>query len=126
MHTIEIRILTHHLRFDPEAELQSLRLDLPNQPAEAVRKLPTIRHPVAQGTVILIPVTEPAVVQYQQFHAKLPGIPGQAQQQCFVEVQIRRLPAVEQNGTLFILPGTAAQVPSDKSVEATGQIAETF
>ena len=91
MHTIEIRVFTHHLRFDPEPELQSFGLNLLNQPAEAVREFPAIRRPVAQRTVIFVPVAEPAIVQDQQLDTELPGIPRKAQQQCFVEVQIRRL-----------------------------------
>ena len=124
MRPIEIRIFAHHLRLDPEAELQALVLNLADQAAEAVRELAEIRCPVAQGAVVLIAVAEPAVVQNQKLHAELFCAFRQAQQQRLVKGQICRLPAVEQDGAFSPDPRAAAEVAADEAVELPRERAE--
>ena len=104
----------------PEAELQPFGFDLPDEAAEAVREFAAVRCPVAQSAVVFIPVTEPAVIQDQQLHTEVSRILRQAQQQRFIKIQIGRLPAVEQDRTLFIGPETAAEVPANEAMEAAG------
>ena len=94
---VKIRILTDHLRFKPQAELHSHLMHPVRELPHAASELAFIDHPVAQTRTVIIPFAEPSIVQYQHFHAHLPGSTGKIQDLLRVKIKIGCFPAVDQN-----------------------------
>ena len=106
----------HHLRFDPDAEHQPHGVYALGKPCYASRKLLRVHVPVAQAGAVVVPATEPAVVQNEQLHADFLRRFRQLQDPAFREVEVRGLPVVAQHRALPEFPRTAHYVVVDESV----------
>ncbi|MNJ44987.1 hypothetical protein D3C77_400610 [compost metagenome] len=69
---------------------------------QAVRQLPAIFDPISQGAIIRIPLAEPSVIQYEQLNAELAALLRNRLDLVGIEIEIRRLPVINENRTLQI------------------------
>ena len=121
MRAKELGILAHHLRLDPEPDLQAHVGDFVQERVKAVGQLARIRKPVAETRVIVVPVSEPAVVDDQHVHAELLCLARKAQELVLIEVKIHGLPTVEEDRPLGEGNVPAADVFADKAVIRVGE-----
>ena len=90
-----------HLRFDPDAELQSLRVGVGGDVVDAFGEFRGVHLPVAQsgvGVVARVFVAEPAVVEDEHFQSHRGRVVDHLFQDLGVELEVGAFPAVEQRG----------------------------
>ena len=100
----QVAVRADHLGLDPEAEGEPEVGDVAGDPVEPVGQLAPVDDPVAERAVVRVAVTEPAVVEDEQLDPEVPCRGGDADQPLGVEVEVGRLPVVEQDGALAIAP----------------------
>ena len=113
---VELALDADHLRLDPDAELQTRGVDAFPQSFESVRQLLGIGVPVAEGVAVVVSLAEPAVVHDQHFNAQFLGGGGKPQQRMLGDIEITRLPTVEQHGTGLVFPLAADNMFTHKAV----------
>ena len=100
----ESTVLIRHLRFKPEPEFHPHLLNLSGKPGNTSRQLVKIRVPVTQGSVILIALSKPSVVQDEELHANLLCFFGNPQNLFFVKIKIGRLPVIDEDRPCLVPP----------------------
>ena len=76
MRAVQIRILVHHFRLEPETELHTDIVQLFRKCLQTTGKFLLIYHPVTQSGFFIIPGAEPAIVQHKHVGAQLFGKEG--------------------------------------------------
>ena len=126
MRTVKIRIGRDHLRFDPDAELHSERIDLVDELLQAAPDLILIDGPVPKSGNIQVTFAEPAVVHDEHLDPAGLRLTGDRQELFIIEIEIRRLPVVDQDRALFVLPDAADQVVPVQVMERMRHAAQAF
>ena len=73
MQAVQFAVPAHRLRLEPQPEFHPLVVDDLRRPDNAARQLAFVAHPVPHGGAAGVVRPEPAVVQHEQLHARLPG-----------------------------------------------------
>ena len=124
--TVEIRVLADHLRLHPQAHLQAQIPDFSEGGGQPVREFLFMGEPVAKAAEIVVPASEPAVVNNEQLHAQILRPFGNGKEFFFGNVHVRRFPAVQQHRSAFQRVAAAADMVLDKSVIGLGQLRKTL
>ena len=107
-------VFTYHLRFDPDAELESETMNPLREAGDAARKLFQIALPVTESTELIRSSPKPAVVHDEHLDAELLTCTCDLHKLLFIEVDHRRFPVVEEYRTALILELSRNQeVPYD-------------
>ncbi len=113
-----------HLGLDPEAEPETEGLDLRGDAVEAVRQLSPVHEPVAERRVVRVTLAEPAIVEDEQLDPEIAGGRRDLDQLRFVEVEVGRLPVVEDDRPRCVAPPPARQPLAVQAVERLAHRAE--
>ena len=70
---IKVRVAVDHFRFEPNSERHAKALHMRDQRSEAIGILARVHSPIAESAGIVVPLTEPAIVQYKAFRAQIGG-----------------------------------------------------
>ena len=122
MRPVQIAVLGHCLRLKPQAKLQAQSVDLVCQRFQAAGQLLLIDVPVAQAAGVIVPLSEPAVIQHQHFHAQIRCASGDFQDLFAVEIKICGLPVVQQHRPAGMFVFSPAQMFPDNVMEIGGQL----
>src|SRR5689334_20695628 len=106
MGSVQFAIHRHHLWFEPKAKLKPKAVHITRQWFQSFRKFTTIDKPVAQGRRVIIPDSEPTIVQHEQLYTKLTGFPRDRHDFIRIEVEISTFPVVNEHRSrpVTILP----------------------
>ena len=110
MGPVEVAVLGNHLRLDPEAKGKTHLVNPLGKPLQAVLQLGVVHSPVPQAAAVIVPLSEPAVIQDEQVHAHLQGTLGNIQKLFLVKIKVGCLPAVDDNRAGLLHIGGAAQI----------------
>ena len=120
----QVAVRVDHLGLDPDAELQPQALDVPDQRLDPARQLAPVDDPVAERRVVVVATAEPAVVEDEQLDAQGLGSPRDAHDPVVVEVEVGRLPVVEDDGARAVAPRAARQPLAVQAVERLAEGAQ--
>ena len=126
MTAVKITVFRYHLRFDPEAELQSLFVYFPGQLSQRTSKFLLVHIPVAQPAVIVISLSEPAIIQHDHFYPKLSSLISKLKDCFSCKIEICRFPAVNEYRSYLIPIFSPAQVMPEASVIIVGKFFQSF
>lgn len=87
---------------------------------QTVRQLVLVDHPVAQGAHVVVPLAEPAIVQYKGIDAQSLAAVDDTEQLLLVEVEIGGLPVIDDDGTHLVADAGMAQMMPEGVVEILG------
>ena len=121
MSAAERAVLADHLRLHPDAELQPQRVYAACKLAERHAELFLVDGPVTERAPVIPPRAEPAVVHHEHLHAELRGVLRECEQTLAREIEIRGLPAVEQDGRSFLAVFAAADAAAQTAVKSMAQ-----
>ena len=121
MRAAELAVLADHLRLHPDAELQPQRVYAACKLAQRHAELFLVDGPVAERAPVVLPRAEPAVVHHEHLHAELRGVLRECEQTLAREIEIRGLPAVEQDGRSFFAVFAAADAAAQTAVKSMAQ-----
>ena len=93
---------------------------------ETADELVFVDIPVAERAVVVVALSEPAVVHDEHFDAELLGGFGEVDQLVAVKIEVRRFPAVDEQGTLGGLVFAADEVMAVEAVENAAHFAQTL
>ena len=105
-----------HLGLDPDSEHQTQLVDPVREPGDSVGQLPGVHIPVAEAGGVVIALSEPAVIQYEEFHTQVLGGLGELDDLAFGEVEVGGFPVVAEHRALAEFPGSAHNVAVDEIV----------
>ena len=117
MLSIEIAVLVDHFRLKPETEFHAFRRYLLRDSCNAIRQLFQIRIPVSQRRMIILPFSEPSVIQYKQFDSKLFCRAHDLQNLFLIEIKISRFPVIDENRSRSVSPVSSCQACTIQTVE---------
>ena len=78
--TVKVAIRVDHFRLDPDTESQSQIIYLFAKSCHTIWQFLGIWCPITQGTCIVVPLAEPAVIHDKEFHANIFSHLGQTKQ----------------------------------------------
>ena len=113
---VEIRIGIDGFRLKPEAEFHALGTNSVRQFFQTTGQFLFVHPVVAQARLVVLPVTEPAVIQNKEFTAQGFGPVGQVQKPGLIEIKHAAFPAVVQHRPKPILPGSGHNMVIDETV----------
>ena len=114
---VELALDADHLRLDPEAEHHAEAVDLLAEAGEAGGELLGVDRPVTEGGVVVIAEAEPAVIEDEELNPELGALPRQSEELLLGELEVGRLPVVDEDRALAELPRAAHDVVVDEVVE---------
>ena len=120
----ESAVRADHLGLDPDPEAEPQRLDPGGDAGEAVRELARVDEPVAERRRVVVARTEPSVIEDEQLDAKIARRLGDPQQLRLVEVEIGRLPVVDEDRPRGVAPGATGEPVAVEPVEGVAHRAE--
>ena len=120
----EFAVARHHLRLEPQSELEPQFVDPLHQRRKSPLELRFEDEPVAETASVVVAVAEPAVGEHQHLNAEPSGVLRNPDQFFGVEVEVGRLPVVHQNRTLAVAPVTADQMAAEEIVEGAAHTAQ--
>ena len=94
MRAVELAVLIYHLKLHPESEVEAQGLDLPGESGDSVRQLLQVCLPVPESLVVIVPLSEPAVVQHEELRADLLRLLRDAENLLLIEVEEGGLPVI--------------------------------
>ena len=109
MSAVKLTVLVDHLELDPEAELHAERIDALRKARDAVRQAVGVRPPVAEATRLTAARGEPAIVEDEELDADIVRRLGDAHELLLIEIEVRGLPIVDEDGAHLVAPDTARQ-----------------
>ena len=95
----EFALRVHHFRLYPYSELQTLRVGVIRQVANAFRQFFHIHLPVSEALLVVVArvfVAEPAVVEHEEFETHRSRVVNHIRERLGVELEIGALPGVQQ------------------------------
>ena len=98
MRAIEVAVLRDHLRLEPETEFQSAPVRRRRDALDAALELFPVDRPVAERGIVVVPMAEPAVVEHEELEPEIRRARSERVHLLVVEVEIRRLPVVDEDG----------------------------
>ena len=117
MRTVQVGILVYHFRLKPQAKLHAKRLNTVCQPGDAVRQAGAVGYPVSQTGAVIVSLTKPAIIKYEQFNALFMRSFRNIEQLLLIKIEVSTLPVVEQNRTRAITPVAMRQPLLIQAVE---------
>ena len=117
MRPVQVAVRRYHLRLKPQPEFHPQGVDVPGQGLQSSRQLFPVHPPVSQGAVVVIPFSEPSVVQHKQLNSRLAGRPGDLQDFFMIEVEIGGFPVVDQHRPFPVPPRAPADALPDQAVK---------
>ena len=126
MSAVKIRVLAHHLRLDPQTEVQPHCLYLSDQALKTSRQLVPVRDPVSESCVVVVSVSEPSVVQDEQLSPDLRSLAGDDQEFFFSEAEICRFPVVHKHRAVAVSEASAHDVVPYHAVEPVGKLRQSL
>ena len=125
MPTVQVGILVYHFRLEPQAKLHAKRLNTICQPGDAVRQAGAVGYPVSQTGAVIVSLTKPAIIKYEQFNALLMRSFRNIEQLLLIKIEVSTLPVVEQDRTRAITPVTMCQPLLIQAVEGLAHAVQT-
>ena len=116
MRAVEVAVRVHHFRFYPEAEHQAHLIDLFRQPVDTGGQFLFVDRPVAQGAMVAVALAEPAVIEHKQLRTEPRALLRDGEDALLCKGEIRRLPVVDNNRALPVLPLAAHNMLLDESM----------
>ena len=114
---VEIAVHIHHLGLYPNSEFNPLRINLFDYFSKTFAKLFLIHGPIAKAGIVVVSLSEPAVVHDNHLYSKLHGLVCQSQKILSLEVEIESFPAVYEHRTLLVSPLSPADMLPDTAVQ---------
>ena len=124
MGPVEVAVLVDALRFHPEAEAHAHPVDLRAEALEAVGQLLLIHGVVPEAALVVVPTLKPAVVQDEQFSARLFCPLGQGEELPLPKGKKTGFPIVAEHRPFLALPVAPDHVLVDEVVKVGGQAVE--
>ena len=124
MSAVKLTVLVDHLELDPEAELHAERIDALRKARDAVRQAVGVRPPVAKATRLTAARGEPAIVEDEELDADIVRRLGDAHELLLIEIEVRGLPIVDEDGAHLVAPDTARQARAVDLVEVLAHAVE--
>ena len=124
MSAVKLTVLVDHLELDPEAELHAERIDALRKARDAVRQAVGVRPPVAEATRLTAARGEPAIVEDEELDADIVRRLGDAHELLLIEIEVRGLPIVDEDGAHLVAPDTARQARAVELVEVLAHAVE--
>ena len=121
---IGLAVLVDHLELDPEAEFHAERVDALREARDAVRQAVGIRPPVAEAARLAAARGEPAIVEDEELDADIVRRLGDAHELLLIEIEVRGLPIVDEDGAHLVAPDTARQARAVELVEVLAHAVE--
>ena len=119
--TVQFAVFGYHLRLHPEAELHAQRVNPFHQRLQATGQTAPVLIPVPQRAAVIVPMTEPAVVQHHQLHTDRGSFFGKLYQLFFIKIEVCRFPVVDQHRPPDIPELSPADPFVDKAVHPVAQ-----
>ena len=110
MCAIQFTIDRDHFWLKPEPKTKPLLLNLRRNLLESARQLLAINEPITKRRCVVVPMAKPAIVEDKQLNTQICRRGGDLIQFGSFEIEIGRLPIVDDNWTGFIAPLSAAEV----------------
>ncbi|MNN33486.1 hypothetical protein D3C81_1472480 [compost metagenome] len=107
---VELAIFRDHLRLEPEPELHIHTGNTGYQVFQPAGQLALIYEPVSKRGFVIIPVSEPAVIQHEQLNPEFLALLRNTFDLIRIEIEVRSFPIVNKNGT-FLIPEFPAGQP---------------
>ena len=126
MRAVEVRVYGHHLRLEPEAELEAALVRTLRHALQAALELLHVDNPVAERAVVVLTLAEPAVVKHHELDAEVFGTGREIVHLRIVEVKVRRLPVVDEDGAHGVAEFAAHDVVAHDLMEGLAHAIETF
>src|ERR1019366_3355226 len=120
----EIACRIDHLRFEPNAEVDSAPFCFRSEVGETLRQLVSVDLPIAEACLVIVArmaVAEPSVVEEEGLRANLFGAIEEGDDSRLVKFETGGFPVIEQDGTEF--GGIANAVETSPAVEITADLA---
>lgn len=99
---VQLAFRGYHFRFHPKPEFQTEIVHPFGQACQAVGQLSPVFLPIPEGSGVIVPFPEPAVIQDEQFDPEFGCGFGDFHEFFFIEVEISGLPIVHQNRPFFV------------------------
>ena len=126
MFSEKLAIFWYHFRLKPNTKFKSESVYSLCQRSKSAFELFLIDEPIAKRGPWGISVAKPTVIHYKHFNAKLGCGLCYIVDLFLVKVKVCSFPVVDQNGTAFVFPFTAAKIVSVKLMEYTAHTAKSF
>ena len=109
-------VAVHHLRLDPQSEVEAALLQSARQPRQTGGEALAIHREVAQSPLVAGAPAEPAVVEDEELRADRRGRTGEGVEALLGQVEVHRLPGVDEDGALGPRPAPGHDVLADEGV----------
>ena len=110
---VKIAVLRYHFRLDPDAERKSHCMHFFGKLRKRHAELLLVDVPVAETTVIIVPFSEPAVVDDQKIDAQIFCLFREIQYLLPVKIEIAGFPAVKKNRCHLVFVRSPDHMPAD-------------
>ena len=117
MFSIKIAVFAYHFRLKPKTEFHPFCLCLLRNSRNAIGQFLQIRIPVAKGRMIILPFSEPSVIQYKQFDSKPFRRAYDLKNLFLIEIKISRFPVVDENRSRPVSPVSSCQACTIQTME---------
>ena len=121
----ELAVPRHHFGLEPDTEFESDTFDPLDELAKSALELFLVDEPITERGTVRISVAKPAVVHNEHLNAELGRGFCYIEELFFVEIEVGRLPVVDEDGTALIFPLAAAEIVSVKLMECAAHTAES-
>ena len=116
----------HHLRLDPEAEVDAQGVHAFGESRQAAGQLALVDEPVAERRGVVVAPPEPAVIEHEELDAEVARGRRERDEPVLADVEVRRLPAVEEDRSRAVAPRPTGEAFAEQAVECVGQAAEAL
>src|SRR5699024_7417657 len=126
MLTVEITVLVHHLRLDPDTELQTHSIDLGDQLSKAAAQLFLIDFPVSQSSQLAVALSEPSIVHDKHLDSQIRRLFCKLEQTISRKIEVGRLPAIQEDRAHRFFIFSSAEMCADTAVKILRKLCKTF
>ena len=92
---VQIAVLIHHLRLNPDTEGKTERGNFFRQSGQTRWQFFAVFHPVAERARVSVTLAEPSVIENEKLDSKTLRLFRETDKEGFVNVKVRRFPAVK-------------------------------
>ena len=125
MLTVKPAVLAHHLRLNPQPEIQPGRLYPRDNLSKRTAQFALVSSPITQCPLIIVAVHEPAVIKNKHIRSERFCLPRKFEDFTAVKAEVECLPAVEDNRTRNVPVFPPANILPDTFVEVVRQCFES-